>query len=302
MITGILFVDKPQGPTSHQVVAQVRRAVGTKKVGHAGTLDPMASGLMTLGIGSSTRLLTFMVGLDKTYQATIRLGFATVTDDAEGEKIGEQATAALLDALTDEKIRDTLASFVGDVVQRPSAVSAIKVSGQRAYDLVRQGVDVELKERPVTIHSISVESIRRNGSLWEVDCEVRCSSGTYIRAIARDLGEALGVGGHLSALRRTMVGPWSIDDAISLDEVDDSRVLDPAATIPDVLPVVTVDPSEALALSHGKRIRLSHNLPDVSDDDPVAAITTEGRLAAIVSGVSGPVRILVGMSHGEETT
>jgi len=291
--SGILFVDKPTGPTSHRVVASARKALGIKKIGHAGTLDPMASGLMTLGVGPSTRLLTFLVGLDKTYQATISLGRATITDDAEGEPLDPQATQEQLDALGSDTIREALLSFVGDISQKPSAVSAIKVDGERAYDLVRQGVDVELTARPVTIHGITIDAIERRESDWSIRCEVRCSSGTYIRAIARDLGDDLGVGGHLTGLRRTMVGPWSVEQAVHPDNISADHLVDPVTIISQVLPTVSVDKPTQDALSHGKRIRLA-GAPDVSDDQPVAVVGADHRLVAIVSGVSGPVRILVG--------
>ena len=300
MTSGILFVDKPIGPTSHRVVGLARKALGLKKVGHAGTLDPMASGLMTLGVGPSTRLLTFLVGLNKTYLATIRLGQATITDDAEGEAVGPAATSEQLDALDEEKIRRALMGFVGDISQKPSAVSAIKVAGERAYDLVRQGVDVDLKARPVTIHAITIDSIERGEAAWTIRCEVKCSSGTYIRAIARDLGETLGVGGHLTALRRTMVGPWSVDQAVGSDEISNDAVIDPAVIISQVLPTVSVDRPTADALSHGKRIRIP-GVPDVSDDQPVAVLGSDHQLVAIVSGVSGPARILVGFQAGKDS-
>jgi tRNA pseudouridine55 synthase len=295
--SGILFVDKPIGPTSHRVVGIARKALGIKKVGHAGTLDPMASGLMTLGVGSSTRLLTFLVGLNKTYQATISLGQATVTDDAEGEAVGPRATSEQLDGLDATTIREALLEFVGDISQRPSAVSAIKVNGERAYDLVRQGVDVELKARPVTIHGITIDSIDHREADWSIRCEVRCSSGTYIRAIARDVGEKLGVGGHLTALRRTMVGPWSVEEAVGPDDISADHLVDPATIISQVLPTVIVDRPTRDALSHGKRIRVQ-GVPDVDDDQPVAVLSAENQLVAIVSGVSGPVRILVGFHAG----
>ena len=297
MTSGILFVDKPIGPTSHRVVGAARKALGIKKVGHAGTLDPMASGLMTLGVGSSTRLLTFLVGLNKTYQATISLGQATITDDAEGEAVGPQASAQQLDSVDAETIREALLGFVGDISQKPSAVSAIKVGGERAYDLVRQGIDVELKARPVTIHGITVDSIERGESDWSIRCEVRCSSGTYIRAIARDLGEKLGVGGHLTALRRTMVGPWSVEQAVSVDDIAVDALIDPATIISQVLPTVSVDRPTQDALTHGKRIVLPA-APDVADDQPVAVLGVDHQLVAIVSGVSGPARILVGFQAG----
>jgi tRNA pseudouridine55 synthase len=268
-----------------------------KKIGHAGTLDPMASGLMTLGVGQSTRLLTFLVGLDKTYDATIRLGFSTTTDDAMGEAIDPPASASDCDALTTESISAALLGFVGTIWQRPSAVSAIKVAGKRAYQRVREGEEVSLPEREVTIHQITIGSVTRVDDGWDVQAVISCSSGTYIRAIARDLGDKLGVGGHLTSLRRTMVGPWSVDDAVSADSLTPDSVLDPAPMITRVLPSVVVPRDQEVELSHGKRIRLA-GPPDVSDQQPVAVMGQGGDLVAIVSNVQGPVNILVGLSGG----
>jgi tRNA pseudouridine55 synthase len=212
---GLVIVDKPAGVTSHDVVARVRRLAGTRKVGHAGTLDPMATGVLVLGVDRATRLLGHLMLTEKSYEATVRLGESTSTDDAEGE------TLAVADAahLGDAEIRAAFASQVGDIEQVPTAVSAIKVDGKRAYALARAGESVELSARPVTIHELAVGEIRpgaRAGSV-DIDIRVRCSSGTYIRAIARDVGAALGVGGHLTALRRTAVGPYRLDAARSLE-------------------------------------------------------------------------------------
>jgi len=195
---GILLVDKPQGITSHDVVSRARKLVGTRKVGHAGTLDPMATGLLILGVNAATRLLTYIVGLDKQYTATIRLGESSSTDDAEGE-LSPRVDAAALAAVTDAAIAAAAAALTGDILQRPSSVSAIKVDGRRAYSLVREGETVELAERPVTVSAFDILEIRRGGSV-DVDVRVDCSSGTYIRALARDMGESLGLGGHLTAL------------------------------------------------------------------------------------------------------
>nr|BFF13697.1 hypothetical protein GCM10025699_50000 [Microbacterium flavescens] len=195
MNSGILLVDKPQGITSHDVVARVRRAAGTRKVGHAGTLDPLATGLLVLGLNSSTRLLTFLVGLDKGYDATIRLGASTTTDDSEGE-IVTRASAA---GVTDEAVDAGIARLSGPISQVPTTVSAIKVDGRRAYDLAREGVEVELKARDVTISEFTVlerrESTVDGLVVRDLDVRVSCSSGTYVRALARDLGSDLGVGG-----------------------------------------------------------------------------------------------------------
>jgi tRNA pseudouridine55 synthase len=200
---GILLVDKPGGMTSHDVVARGRKRLGTRRVGHAGTLDPMATGLLVLGTGSATRLLTYLVGLDKTYEATIRLGESTNTDDAEGESTGRFPVA-----FGDDELEAGIRSLTGDLLQRPSTVSAIKVGGKRAYALARAGEEVELAARPVTVHEFVVLAVRREidtvgvGSTVDLDVRISCSSGTYIRALARDLGTFLGSGGHLTALRR----------------------------------------------------------------------------------------------------
>jgi tRNA pseudouridine55 synthase len=206
MTSAILLVDKPGGMTSHDVVSRVRRLAGTRKVGHAGTLDPMATGLLILGIDSSTRLLTYLVGLDKEYFATIRLGFATTTDDREGERVGAVADTT---SITRAQLDAAILPLTGRISQVPSSVSAIKVDGKRAYDRVREGEEVVLRSREVTVSAFDILEVRSG----ELDVRVECSSGTYIRALARDLGASLGVGGHLTALRRTRVGPFGIDDA-----------------------------------------------------------------------------------------
>src|SRR6478735_2764821 len=198
---GILLVDKPGGITSHDVVARARKALGTRKIGHAGTLDPMATGLLVLGVEAATRLLTFIVGLDKTYEATIRLGATTDTDDADGRII--EATDA--SAITAAEIEQGIAPLRGPISQVPSRVSAIKVDGRRAYDLARAGEEVVLAARTVTVSRFDVLAERREEGFIDLDVVVDCTSGTYIRALARDLGASLGVGGHLTALRRTRI-------------------------------------------------------------------------------------------------
>jgi tRNA pseudouridine55 synthase len=230
--SGLVVLDKPAGMTSHDVVARVRRLAGTRKVGHAGTLDPMATGVLVLGVNRATRLLGHLMLTEKAYDATIRLGTTTTTDDAEGEVL---ATADTGD-LTGERVRVVLAGFVGEIDQVPSAVSAIKVDGKRAYARVRAGEDVQLAARRVTIReltvvstSLDVVSTPLDHRDVEVDIRVRCSSGTYIRAIARDLGVALGVGGHLTALRRTAVGPFALSSAHTLDDLADEFVMTPIA-------------------------------------------------------------------------
>ena len=220
-VSGLVIVDKPAGVTSHDVVARVRRLAGTRKVGHAGTLDPMATGVLVLGVNRATRLLGHLTLTEKAYDATIRLGASTTTDDAEGELVSTAPTGDLDEAA----IRATLASFVGDIEQVPASVSAIKVGGRRAYDRVREGQDVQLAARPVTIHALEVDAVRPSVEDVEVDISVRCSSGTYVRAIARDLGASLGVGGHLGSLRRTAVGPFTLDDAHTLEQLTEELTM-----------------------------------------------------------------------------
>ena len=205
--------------TSHDCVAIARRALGTKKVGHAGTLDPMATGILVLGFGNGTRLLQYITEGDKSYIATVVLGAATVTDDREGEVISTADTSSI----TDEMIRENLATMIGTIAQRPSSVSAVKIDGERAYDRVRAGEKVELPSRQVTITQLDISRIARIDSQIHIDIEVTCSAGTYIRAIARDCGDALGVGGHLSALRRTRVGAFDLSQSISLAQLKDGQ-------------------------------------------------------------------------------
>jgi len=283
--SGILLVDKPPSITSHDVVARTRKLIGTRKVGHAGTLDPMATGLLVLGVNSSTRLLTFVVGLDKQYLATIRLGAATTTDDAEGE-LGETADAATLAALSDEAIAAAIVPLTGEILQRPSSVSAIKVDGRRAYALAREGEEVVLKERPVTVSAFEVLSVRR-GEFIDVDVRVECSSGTYIRALARDLGEALGVGGHLTALRRTRIGPFEVDEASALDNTLVGALRTPASVARELFPAVDLTLEDAEDLAHGKRIALPSQA-----SAPVAAIAPGERLIGLVEVIDGRAHVL----------
>lgn len=259
---GILLVDKPGGLTSHDVVARTRKAFGTRKVGHAGTLDPMATGLLVIGIEAATRLLTYVVGADKTYLATIRLGQDTGTDDAEGE-ITSRAEATAVAAVTSAQIAGGIDALTGDISQIPSAVSAIKVDGKRAYDLVRAGEQVELKARAVTVARFELLAERRDDGVIDLDVAVDCSSGTYIRALARDLGAGLGIGGHLTALCRTRVGPFRVADAVALDGLADAAasspiaaaaVLAPAAAAAQILQALPVSAEDARDLRHGKRL------------------------------------------------
>jgi tRNA pseudouridine55 synthase len=288
--TGILLVDKPAGLTSHDVVARVRRLAGTRKVGHAGTLDPLATGLLVLGLGSATRLLTYLVGLDKRYSATIRLGVATDSDDADGAIVAEADASALDDA----DIVAALATQVGERDQVPSTVSAIKVAGRRAYDLARAGEAVELAARRVTIAAIDVRAIRRAGAVVDVDVVVDCSSGTYIRAIARDLGADLGVGGHLTVLRRETVGPFAVADAGGLDDTLLGRLRSSASVAAALFPVRALDADEALALAQGKRIPAG-----VEARGPVAAIAPGGALVGLAERRGDTLRALVNFPTDE---
>ena len=246
---GLVVVDKPRGLTSHDVVARVRRLAGTRKVGHAGTLDPMATGVLVLGINRATRLLGHLMLTEKAYDATIRLGVATSTDDAEGEVIAT-VPAGHLDEAT---IRAAAAEFVGELLQVPTAVSAIKVDGKRAYQRVRDGEAVELKARPVTVHELRVTEVRGE----ELEVSVRCSSGTYVRAIARDLGARLGVGGHLTALRRTAVGPYGLDAAHTLEELaEDFATMPVAEAARAAFASLDLDEAQATDVRFGRALRL----------------------------------------------
>jgi tRNA pseudouridine55 synthase len=217
--SGLIIVDKPSGMTSHDVVARVRRLAGTRRVGHAGTLDPMATGVLVIGVEKATRLLGYLTLTEKTYVATIRLGQSTSTDDAEGEPAGGSPATDIAPGALDAEI----AELTGDIWQVPPGVSAIKVNGQRAYKLTRAGAAPELAARPVTVFEFTVTGVRQAGDFLDIDAVIRCSSGTYIRALARDLGAALGVGGHLTALRRTAVGPYDLAQAHTLQELEDQK-------------------------------------------------------------------------------
>ena len=255
-LEGLVVVDKPPGWTSHDVVARMRRLAGTRRVGHAGTLDPMATGVLVLGVGRATRLLGHISGSSKAYAATIRLGWATVSDDAEGERLA----GAPADHLTLAQIMPCVEALTGPILQRPSQVSAVKVGGRRAHARVRAGEEVELQPRAVLVSNFDVlasRAVPADGAL-DLDVDVECSSGTYVRALARDLGAALGVGGHLTALRRTRVGGFHLEDARTLDELEaDLQVLDLATSAHQAFPVHTVSAAEAVAVRHGRPIDLS---------------------------------------------
>lgn len=274
---GILLVDKPGGITSHDVVSRARRALSTRKIGHAGTLDPMATGLLVLGVEGATRLLTYIVGADKTYEATILLGVETDSDDADGVETS-RADAAAVEAVTDEAIAAGIAGLTGEIDQVPSTVSAIKVAGRRAYDLARAGEEVELTARRVTISRFDVNVTRRAGATIELDVVVDCTSGTYIRALARDLGRALGVGGHLTALRRTRIGAFDVSAAASVDDLAEESLVEPATAAAVVVGALAVGADEARDLRHGKRIDGGGRLTGPR----AAAIDPDGRLVGIV--------------------
>jgi tRNA pseudouridine55 synthase len=280
-VDGLVVVDKAGGMTSHDVVSRIRRLARTRRVGHGGTLDPMATGVLVVGVGRATRLLTYVIGSDKRYLGTIRLGQSTVTDDAEGE-VTEFQTAV---GVTDEAIRAGLAAQTGEIDQVPSAVSAIKVDGQRAYKRVRAGEEVVLAPRRVTVSRLDVLAVQRYESVIDVDVDVECSSGTYIRAIARDLGAALGVGGHLTELCRTAVGELTIADALTLEELEESApdvvTLPMADAARRFLPAREVTDDEAKILSHGGP------LDPTGTDGPVAAFAPDGTLLAVLSDRDG---------------
>ncbi|HEY1531401.1 MAG TPA: tRNA pseudouridine(55) synthase TruB [Galbitalea sp.] len=285
--SGILLVDKPSGMTSHDVVSRVRRLAGTRKVGHAGTLDPGATGLLMLGIDASTRLLTYLVGLDKEYLATIRLGFATTTDDAEGEPLAPPVATT---GVTREAIEIALRPLTGTISQVPSSVSAIKVDGRRSYDRVRDGEEVTLKARTVTVSAFELLAAREG----ELDVRVECSSGTYIRALARDLGIALGVGGHVTALRRTRIGPFRVGDAGQLDESLVAALRSPTSIATELFPAVQLTPTESIELRQGKRPQLARLSAELATSaGPIAAIDENGSLTGLISTSAGVARVLV---------
>jgi tRNA pseudouridine55 synthase len=308
--------------TSHDVVARVRRLAGTRRVGHAGTLDPMATGVLVVGVEKATRLLGYLTLTEKTYVATIRLGQSTSTDDAEGEPAGGSPATDLAPGALEAEI----AELTGDIWQVPPGVSAIKVNGQRAYKLTRAGEAPELAPRPVTVYEFTVAGISETGDFLDINAEIRCSSGTYIRALARDLGSALGTGGHLTALRRTAVGPYRLDQAHSLEDLADQKHQNPdlertvvtpaaksataaspaAAASPVARPIAWITPlaeaaaavfprlgltaDEARRLAQGARLPLPPaGLPS---ETPMAAFDPDNTLVALVTADSDCIRSL----------
>lgn len=330
--SGLVIVDKPDGVTSHDVVARIRRLARTRRVGHAGTLDPMATGVLVIGIEKATRLLGHLMLTEKTYQTTIRLGRSTSTDDAEGEPTGGSPATGI----TREALEEEIANLTGEILQVPSSVSAIKVNGQRAYQLTRAGQAPELSARPVTVHEFRVTASRQEGEFLDIDATIRCSSGTYIRALARDLGTALGTGGHLTALRRTAVGPYTLALAHTLRELEDQNqsserlgltpaahaaahapgggaglraeparsapgtpgtpwVIPLAAAAAAAFPRLDLTADEARRLAQGARLPLPrHVQPPASNgpDTPIAAFTPDGGLVALVAAEGHRLRSL----------
>lgn len=272
--SGLIIVDKPAGWTSHDVVARLRRLAGTRRVGHAGTLDPMATGVLVIGVEKATRLLGHLALTQKVYEATIRLGVTTNTDDAEGEVT---ATTPAGD-VAEERIREGVAALTGEIMQVPPQVSAIKVDGKRAYKLARAGEGVELAARPVTVYEFEITDLRRQADVVDVDATVRCSSGTYIRALARDLGAGLGVGGHLTALRRTYVGPYGLDQAKTLDQLAEKcEILPIGEAVAAAFPRRDVSQEEARVVRHGGR------LPAAGlGKGPIGMFGPDGELLALV--------------------
>jgi tRNA pseudouridine55 synthase len=272
---GLLVVDKPAGLTSHDVVARIRRLAHTRRVGHAGTLDPMATGVLVVGLEKATRLLGHLTLTDKEYLATIRLGQDTATGDADGAV----TASAVASGLSIEQVRAAAARLTGRIEQVPPTVSAIKVGGRRSYQLAREGAPPELKPRPVTVWSFTVQAAAPVGDRLDASVAVRCSSGTYVRALARDLGAALGVGGHLTMLRRTRVGPYDLSAAHRLDEL--------AAAAAAAFPVRQLTDAETRSLSHGGRLRALG-----AGSGPVAAFGPDGSLIALVEEKDGQARPL----------
>jgi len=320
--SGLIIVDKPGGMTSHDVVARIRKLAGTRRVGHAGTLDPMATGVLVVGVEKATRLLGYLTLTEKEYAATIRLGQSTSTDDAEGEPTG----GASARGIPREAIDAEIARLTGEISQVPPGVSAIKVGGQRAYKLTRAGAAPDLAARQVTVYEFAVGEVRPCGDYMDVDARIRCSSGTYIRALARDLGAALGTGGHLTALRRTAVGPYRLQQAHSLEDLSERMELTPLpAAAAAAFPRLDLTADDARRLAHGVRIAVPPHAATASQETPapgtpptapgtpppapgtpptapgttpaapqtpVAAFAPDGTLVALVAEESGRLRCL----------
>ena len=279
---GFLVVDKQPGMTSHDVVSVARRSLGTRKVGHAGTLDPMATGILVLGFNNGTRLLQYITDGDKDYLATMVLGSATVTDDSQGEVIDTTDASHI----SDQQIEDEIAKMRGKILQCPSSVSAVKIDGERAYNRVRSGEDVVLPAREVTISSLEILQIRRMDSAIEVDIHVTCSAGTFIRAIARDCGAALGVGGHLNSLRRTRIAGFGLKRAVTLDQLKskDFETLDIADVARSTFAVREIALDEKIELSFGRALAAN------PDNNIYAGIDSSNQLIALLQNVDGKAK------------
>ena len=299
-LSGLLLIDKASDWTSHDVVAKVRGVAKTRRVGHAGTLDPMATGLLILGLNNATKLLTFLVGEDKTYITTIRLGASTLTDDRESELLTVAESASVL-ALDSAHIGSAVASLTGEIMQVPSSVSAIKVNGERAYARVRGGDEVKLAARPVTVSRFEIlgepRPIIEEGNYFvDIDAIIDCSSGTYIRALARDLGSALGVGGHLTALRRTRIGAYNVADALRLEELnaDDLKILFSKDAARAQFDYRELNDQEVIDLRHGKRLKLGEIVRTTNAiDRSIAAFGPDGALVAMLTDSGGQLKSLV---------
>ena len=291
MSSGLVLIDKPQGWTSHDIVAKLRGIAGTRRVGHAGTLDPMATGLLLLGVNAGTKLLTFLVGEGKTYEATIRLGASTITDDAEGDFV-EFGDVEIIRAITSEQIEVALGALRGEIMQVPSSVSAIKVDGERAYAKVRGGDEVKLSARPITISRFEITSAPKvveteAGVFVDFDAIIECSSGTYIRALARDLGAALQVGGHLTALRRTRVGAYNVASATELSSINpqDLPILNSADAARTQFAIRELSAAEVIDLRHGKRLSIGE-IQSPERSQVIAGFSPDGSLVAMLE-ISG---------------
>ncbi len=289
--SGLVIVDKPQGWTSHDVVAKIRKLAGTRRVGHAGTLDPMATGVLVVGVEKATRLLGHLALTEKEYTGTIRLGQTTDTDDAEGAVTGFVPAIGV----SENALQRAVSGLTGEIQQVPPGVSAIKVAGQRSYRLARAGAAPQLAARPVTVREFAVDGIRRAGDIVDVDVRVRCSSGTYIRALARDLGGALGVGGHLTALRRTSVGPYHVGQAATIERLAERLELMPLAQA-----ARAAFGHRELTAEEAARIAQGGRLPALGvGQAPVAAFAPDGSLVALLTEADGQARSLAVFAAGQ---
>lgn len=292
---GVVVVDKPAGMTSHDVVARMRRIARTRKVGHAGTLDPMATGVLVLGLGKATRLLGHLTLTEKEYTTTIRLGQNTSTEDSEGEPLDGAPAVGVSDAA----IHAAVTPLIGEIQQVPPRVSAIKVGGKRSYAAARAGEDLELSARTVTVTAFGVDGIHRHPDTGFVDVEarVRCSSGTYIRSLARDLGAALDVGGHLTALRRTRVGPYTLDGARRLEELEEEFLFTPLAqAVADTFPVHTVETDEVHKVANGNRIPAAEGVSAPTSGDGhgmIGLFSPDGEVLALAEQRPGGTQPVV---------